>query len=186
MTSGTQLVTILTTWVSLALLLIVLLKLWASLRLDSFRQSMFSLRDEVFDYGADGNVSFNDPAYRLLRKAMNGFIRYGHHLTFFRMSLMMAYWSLFGVTLETKWWDSWNQSLDNVPDRVSTDLRCFHNRAMQLVARRIVLGSPILLAVLVAVACQHGIKSLKEAIDQSLKRFIDPKILDEEAARAAA
>jgi hypothetical protein len=38
----------------------------------------------MFDYAADGNISFNDPAYALLRKSMNGFIRYAHTLTFFR------------------------------------------------------------------------------------------------------
>lgn len=186
MTSDAQLVTILTTWVSL-FLLIVVLRLWSSLRLDRFRQSMFALRDEVFDYAAAENISFNDPAYRLLRKSMNGFIRYAHQLTFFRISLMMLYWTVFDIQPKSKWWDSWTQALDDISDdRVKNDLFLFHQKAVGLVATRLVLGSPVLMALLVAVACRFGIRSLKEAVDQSLKRFIDPKILDEEAANAAA
>jgi hypothetical protein len=186
-TSGTQLVTILTTWISLALLLIVVFRLWSSLRLDAFRQSMFALRDEMFDYAASGNIAFNDPAYSLLRKSMNGFIRYAHNLTFFRVILVVFYWKMFSIQPETKWWNSWDEATSRLPNEVvQRDLRCFHHRAMQLVARRLVLGSPFLMTLLIFVVCHHGILSLAEALVRSLGKFIDPKLLEEEAAKAAA
>jgi hypothetical protein len=43
--------------------------------LDRFRQDVFGLRDELWDFAASGQISFDDPAYRLLRQLMNGFIR---------------------------------------------------------------------------------------------------------------
>ena len=73
----------------IAILSVVLLKLWRDARLDSFRQELFVLRDELFDYAASGKIAFDDPAYRLLRQMMNGMIRYGHQISFFRF-LMTA------------------------------------------------------------------------------------------------
>ena len=57
------------------------LKMIPEMRLDSFRQNMFAIRDELFDFAADGNIAFDHPAYMMLRNQMNGFIRYAHHLT---------------------------------------------------------------------------------------------------------
>src|SRR5260370_14413210 len=90
MMSYTQFAAVLQSLLCLAFLMPLLLKLWAGARLDSFRQEMFIIRDELFDYAASGRISFNDPAYRLLRQLMNGFIRYGHQLTFFRLSMGVA------------------------------------------------------------------------------------------------
>ncbi len=185
MISSLQLVTILTSLISLALLLFIL-RLWATLRLDEFRQSMFALRDEMFDYAADGNISFDDPAYTLLRKSMNGFIRYAHHLTFFRLSVMMIYWWIFKNTPPTNWWDSWTSALENVPNcEVRRDLQCFHQRANRLVGDRVIFGSPILLCALVFAVCSVGFISLASARAQWFAKFIDPRVLDEEAVAAA-
>ncbi len=49
----------------------VIFKILPMLRLDCFRQNMFSVRDELFDYAAAGNISFDNPAYILLRLQMN-------------------------------------------------------------------------------------------------------------------
>lgn len=48
---------------------------------DKFRQEVFALRDELFDYAAEGHVPFDHPAYTMLRTTMNGFIRFGHRLS---------------------------------------------------------------------------------------------------------
>jgi len=55
---------------------------------------------------------------------------------------------------------------------------------MQFVAKRLVLGSPILIGLRFAI--QYGVYNLTEALGRSLAQFIDPKILEEEAARVAA
>jgi len=148
---------------------------------------MFALRDEMFDFAANGNISFNDPAYVLLRKSMNGFIRYAPNLTFFRMNLTLFYWNVFSKLPETKWSESWNDAMTRIADEnVRRQMQMFHQRSMQLVAKRLVLGSPILIGLLTCYAIQYGVFNITEAVGRSLAKFIDPKILEEEAARVAA
>jgi hypothetical protein len=65
---------------SLWLLIFVLRRRYCE---DKFRDELFTLRDELFDYAASGNIEFDHHAYTLLRTRMNGIIRYAH-----RASLM--------------------------------------------------------------------------------------------------
>jgi hypothetical protein len=70
------------------LLAILLLFLWRELRIEVFRQRIFQIRDELFDFAAEGNISFNDPAYGALRTSMNSLIRFAHKMSFFHAFLM--------------------------------------------------------------------------------------------------
>jgi hypothetical protein len=67
----------------LSLLGLAYLLFWRyrALCMDSFRQSVFELRDELFDYAASGHIDFDHPAYGVLRNTMNGYIRFAHHMT---------------------------------------------------------------------------------------------------------
>src|SRR5579862_226779 len=47
-----------------------------------FRQKLFGIRDRLFDYAAEGNIEFSDPAYGSLRSMMNSLIRFAHKVTF--------------------------------------------------------------------------------------------------------
>lgn len=186
MSDTSQLALVLTSLVSVIFLLIVI-RLWASLRLDTFRQEMFTLRDEMFDYALNGNIPFSHSAHRLLRKSMNGFIRYAHNLTFYRLAVTMLQWRLVSQIPEIRWAGDWNRALESIRDEeVRVKMREFHDRCHDLVAKRVVLGSPILILLLVCIAVKHGVRSLTAGIAGSLGEFIDPRILEEEAARAAA
>ena len=76
MIDSTNLMTVTQSAILLMGLGVILFWLWPSVRLDCFRQEMFAIRDELFDYASSGRVSFSHPGYRLLRQSMNGFIRY--------------------------------------------------------------------------------------------------------------
>lgn len=189
MNSVAQLVTVLTTLLSIALLLLVVFRLWPALRLDTFRQNMFALRDELFDYAADGNISFTDPAYALLRKSMNGFIRYGHNLSFFRISITMLNWKICNRQPTANWSDSWNAAVAKVEDAdVRQKLRDFHGKSLDLVASRVVLGSPFLIFALLVVASTLVIeqrwRSMRQSFESVMTRFIEPRLLEEEASNA--
>ena len=69
---------------SLAIIGIYFVVVWQfrSYRVDAFRQNMFALRDEWFDYAYSGGISFENEAYRGLRRMMNGYIRFAHLLGF--------------------------------------------------------------------------------------------------------
>ena len=60
---------------------IVLYTLYRRTRSDSFREDMFTIRDEMFDFMWKNNLSFETPCYRFLRDALNGAIRVGDQLT---------------------------------------------------------------------------------------------------------
>jgi hypothetical protein len=51
--------------------------------LDRFRSELFDLRDELFDYAADGNIAFEEDRYGTLRMWLNALIRMAHRVTFF-------------------------------------------------------------------------------------------------------
>ena len=65
--------------------------LYRDYALDSFRQKMFAVRDDLFDFAAEGNISFDHPAYTILRTTMNGYVRFGHRL---RLLDVLLFWML--------------------------------------------------------------------------------------------
>jgi hypothetical protein len=171
----------------------ILFWLWSSVRLDCFRQEMFAVRDELFDYAASGHIAFNHPAYRLLRQSMNGFIRYGHQLSFYQWVVTWLSWKALEGTQSFKWNTKWEAALNSLDEQTRRDLAAFHERAMMSVIERIVFGSPILIfllaASLVVILFHVGWKSVGElmraALSATAATAINRRILDEEAARAA-
>lgn len=190
-----QLAAVIESAICLAVLMILLFNLWPAYRVDAFRQQLFAVRDEMFDYAASGKIAFNDPAYRLLRQLMNGFIRYAHQLTFFRVCLtVVSFWAL-REELDRTWSTKWELALDNIRDeKAKADLKNFHSRTSELAATRLVSGSPVFVAILVffvvGLVLQEGWKNLKdlltEATAAAVSRVIDPRSLEEEAARIGA
>jgi hypothetical protein len=179
-----------------AVLLWMLLSCLPALRLDIFRQKMFVVRDELFDYAAAGNIDFNHPAYRLLRKSMNGFLRYGHRLSLFQLIITWFRWHFADEKPVSLWSKQWKEALSSIENEdVKTRLMQFQSDSMNLVIGRIVTGSPVILAVLVVlgigVCCQGAWNSTaalyRAAAETTLRAFaIDPSALEDEALRAVA
>lgn len=48
--------------------------------LEFYRMDIFELRDELFDYAAEGNISFDNESYQLMRTLLNGYLRYAEYL----------------------------------------------------------------------------------------------------------
>jgi hypothetical protein len=179
-----------------ALVVFALLVFWLipSYRLDRFRQEVFCVRDELFDYARAGNIGFNHPAYRLLRQSANGFIRYAHHLTFYRVVTTVIVQRIMGHTPELVWTQKWTHALDSLDEKTKADLIQYHERLAILIADRLVLGSPVLMAVLfitgVMTLFEAGITSahgaLRTSAQGAVASVIDTRLLEEEAAKAAA
>jgi hypothetical protein len=172
----------------------ILFWLWPMVRLDCFRQQMFTVRDDLFDYAASGKISFRHPAYRLLRQSMNGFIRYGHQISFCQFVMTWLAWKAIEGRNSFNWERQWRSALDSLDAETRKDLLGFHDRGTAHVSERIIFGSPLLILVLaisvVAVVFHVGLKSAGEvlaaALSSTAARAVDQRILDEEAARAAA
>lgn len=71
------------------LLALLALFLFREYRVDRFRQRIFEVRDELFDYAAEGKISFDDPAYGALRGLLNSYIRFAHRLSLTRTVSML-------------------------------------------------------------------------------------------------
>lgn len=178
-----------------AVVVFALLVFWLipNYRLDLFRQEVFCVRDELFDYARAGNISFRHPAYTLLRQSANGFIRYAHCLTFYRIVMTGAIWRVAGRTPELIWTKKWEQALDSLDDKTKADLVRYHERLSMLIVKRLVWGSPFLIAALFVTAvvtlCTVGLTSIHGALRTSARgavdRVIDTRLLEEEAADAA-
>ncbi len=59
-------------------------------RADRLREDLFTMRDALFDYMWQTGISFELPAYRLLRDSLNGAIRFVHQLRLAHV-LLIAY-----------------------------------------------------------------------------------------------
>jgi len=55
---------------------------------DCTRQRLFTIRDELFDYAANHEISFNDDAYVTTRAMLNGVIRFTHNISLTRFLIM--------------------------------------------------------------------------------------------------
>lgn len=71
-----------------------LLMVWAffyiwlrSFFLDNLRQALFEIRDNLFDFAADGAIPFDDFCYRILRDDLNGLILFADKMSFLRIFL---------------------------------------------------------------------------------------------------
>jgi hypothetical protein len=175
-------------------LAVLCLKVVSGSRLLTFRQEIFELRDELFDYAAEGNIRFGDPAYRLLRQSLNGYIRYAHKLTFFRLCMIALERKSFGIQETTPWHDKWRNSLANVRNSEVRDRLCeFHMRSNVLAVRRVVDGSPLLLsafsAVVVILMIRDGWHNTKRifnrAAEVTLSIIVSTKSIEEDAAACA-
>ena len=78
----------LVTLLSIALLFILFFWCYRDYQIDAFRQRLFALRDDLFDHAANGQIPFDDPAYRMLRRTTNGLIRFAHQISLLQLILI--------------------------------------------------------------------------------------------------
>lgn len=67
--------------------------LFQQYKVDKTRQELFAIRDEMFDFAAAGFLSFNHPAYIMLRHTMNGMIRVAHRINWYNTIIIVLFMS---------------------------------------------------------------------------------------------
>ena len=159
------------------LLLIGVLVLWRSYRVDALRDRLFALRQELFDFAKDGNVAFADPAYTRLRFMMNAMIRFAHRVTLLRLVVSLAAFRVLGLPsadlLEPL--HTWTNAVNRLPqDAVRERLIDFHRRMLVLVVRHMLTGSPVLWVFLVAlgswIVLSGATKRVIEGVAERMQR----------------
>jgi hypothetical protein len=187
--SANELSIVIKSLLTLIVLVFVIFRLWPEQRIDLFRQEMFALRDELFDFAADGKVSFEDPAYKLLRELMNGFIRYAHNLTPYRVLISFLRWKYGPQSGHMhSWKEAWEEAVNAIEDsEARTQLNLFHSKATMLVLSQLVLSPGLIPFVLtigaVTVVLYSQWTSLRN-IYNDVRKNVPISFLEEEAVKS--
>lgn len=87
--------------------------LWRDYRLDSFREHLFSIRDRMFMYAAEGHIRFDHPAYTSNRTRANLLIRHGHQLTLARFIIVTKTLPMPSAAKVVEEWSAMTEDLPN-------------------------------------------------------------------------
>jgi hypothetical protein len=151
-------------------------------RIDLFRQEMFALRDELFDEAESGLIDFDHPAYGVLRNTMNGFIEFGHRLTFWHAVSFRLMVQEEENDKEATFERAWNRASENLDKKTKERLIEYRKRMDLLAMKHVMYGTPeahLILAPLAIFVIFLGLfvflfsrgKRTISALDQLRKRF---------------
>lgn len=101
---------------------------WRQLRIDETRQSLFELRDKLFDMAADGELDFDAPAYGRARDQLNGMIRFTHQVSLIRLVVMAVLYRR-DRTLIDRYQQSVEAELRALPPAVANEVRAIVSTA---------------------------------------------------------
>lgn len=115
--------------------------------IDAFRDKIFTLRDDLFDAAASGLIDFDHPAYGLLRKTMNGLLRFGHKISFFEL---FVYGFVFRKNLPRRvsFSSRWEEATRQLDNTTKAKMSQFRDRMAALIVIQAVIGSPLILCIL--------------------------------------
>ena len=129
--------------------ILVFFWLYRDYSVDRFRQQMFVLRDEVFDFASSGGIKFDHPAYGMLRFTINGFTRWADELRLLEI-LMFIFMSRRGDWSKNDGFDAqWTRTLVDLDSTTRERLIDYRERMHRILISYLVLGSPVLFATLI-------------------------------------
>ena len=95
---------------------------WRNYRVDAFREHLFSIRDEMFLYAAEGHIGFEHRAYVLLRNRMNALIRYGHQINLITLIIALL---IRNPGVSDGPFCEWQQAVASLSDEQQREIRDF-------------------------------------------------------------
>lgn len=136
--------------------------------MDRFRQDIFKLRDQLFDEARDGLINFDHPAYGMLRKTMNGYIRFAHRLSFLDILVTL---SILNISDEDRFsfQGKWLRATDGLDEKTMERLTWFRSEMERLVRSKIRRSSIISLSMIALVA---GVACAFNSCKSRAKRFL--------------
>lgn len=180
--------------ISIAISIVGLMVVTSLLRgylIDSFRDQLFALRDEMFLYACDHDL-FDSPAYLNLRILMNGMIRYAHRTSIGRLMALDITRRILKIPLNMpNTYAEWVVALKTLPDDQVRQLREYHDHAIVLAMKHMVQRSPMLWIGIIVLGIYFAIwRSTTIAVDRALNvfrnRMMPTELFESEAYNAAA
>ncbi len=177
------------TAVALLLLWILIFVLRRGYCEDKFRNELFALRDELFDYGDSGAISFGHPAYALLRVRMNGMLRFAHRATLLQSVVSILFFRAAMHDAVEEYRQRWQSAISKV-ERAEVRLKLldFQERmglslARHLVRSSIIFFAPALIGVIVFTVIRVATVELWKLLAKWIPGF---EYLEAEAEQAGA
>jgi hypothetical protein len=139
---GSTIFTVAYSVVSLLGLWYLVFWLYRGYSVDAFRQDMFDLRDDLFDAARTGLISFDHPAYGLLRSTINGFIRFGHRFTIGQFLFMMLLIKRKDLETIADFDQEWDESISDLNQNTVHCLENFKARMDRIAIKQLIMGTP--------------------------------------------
>jgi hypothetical protein len=146
---------------------------YRSSRTDKFRQDLFALRAELFDYAREGAVGFDNRSYVRLRNLLNSMIRFAHEVSFVRLAVAIVWENFSPVLREIPGFVAQMEKDCGLSDEARKKLTDIHERMFKLTFLQIVGTS---LAALPALVVYSACIALRDGI--SVSRRTPERILD--------
>ncbi|WP_226596772.1 hypothetical protein [Marinobacter nauticus] len=166
---NTDLFVYLQSLVSVALLVVCLFWLYRDYKLDSFRQKLFKLRDDLFDEAINNDISFEHPSYQVLRSTINGFIRYGHRLNVFQVIAFLVLAESEKKVKSSSFTNRFESHLGSLDPEKSDVLKDYRNRMNILMMEHVIASSPLSLIFIFA-PLGYAIKT-KQALQKAVRKY---------------
>lgn len=155
--------------------ILVLLRLHRDTSVDRFREDLFALRDEMFDFAASGGVEFRRPAYGMLRLTMNGFVRWADRLHLLRFVLLRFVSPREDRRRDDGFRAAWKRSLLELDSEGQARMNEYRARMHRIVAEYVLFRSPAPMATIVVpvVAAVMGSTLTNFALRVLKNRWLD-------------
>ena len=148
---------------------------YRSYSLARFRQDVFDLRDQLFDHAYKGLISFEHPAYGMLRSTLNGFLRFAHTLSFWQIFIFIIIVRKEKMSLPHSYEEEWEKVTRDLDDEIKTQLNQYLGALHFSILKHLIFSSPLLMVTIFApVIAYFGGKEFCKAIGERIKRFIKP------------
>jgi hypothetical protein len=167
---------------SLGFIVIVLFWLYREYRVDKFRQKLFCLRDKLFDDAASGKLSFDDPAYGILRSTMNGTLRFGHRLNLLQMLLFILMSERYSDQLGEPYSERLDKALSKLTEEQRELVKMYHFKMNFIVIEQVIYSSPVLLLTIIlplafALEAKKHVSRVVTALRSPLDKLDDVALL---------
>lgn len=123
---------------------------WRRACQERYRQKLFEVRDELFDFARQGGIPFTNPAYVALRSHINGMIRFSHRISVTRLATFILLQRYIGEMpqsrppLETVLASVEDEETKAALKRISTKVRQHTSRHLLFASPHVLIASPVL------------------------------------------
>ena len=159
------------TLLSLAMIWVWFYWFYRDYRIDKFRQSLFSIRDELFDLALSGIIAFEHPAYGMMRQTINGMIRFSHLLS---LSGLIGFVFIVQRHKPTRTYRlALDEKLADLNPDTANAILTIRDRIHLLVVEQLILTSAILCFTVLSVGLWLFLQMAKNALLVRVTKFLE-------------